>query len=88
MVVALAPVPDDAFVLLDPDQVTQTEEYAQFLATGQEQERRAGRSSTRVRISEPAKVMVAGNDPDEASDPGISRWRRHLLAVQRWTAAL
>jgi hypothetical protein len=82
VVVALAPVPDDAFVLLDPDQVTQTEEYAQF------REQRAVRSSSRVRISEPARVMVAGSDPDEASDPGISRWRRHLLAVQRWAAAL
>lgn len=68
-------------VLLDPDQLT-------VLASARDQERRIAARSSEVRISQPAKVIVAGAAPEAEGDPGASLWRRQLLAVQRWAAAL
>jgi hypothetical protein len=62
------------FVLLDPAQVD-------CLVQARERERRSRRSGT-TRISE---AML---QQQEEKEPGASLWRRHLLAVQRWAAAL
>lgn len=89
---AFGPIGNDAdyqtpkVVLLDPNEVTKSEEYARFLAASDEQDRRAAmRSVVRVRESQPAKVIVAGGEKEEVQ---ATLWRRQINAVQRWAAAL
>ena len=68
-------------VLLNLDQVT-------VLASAQDQQRRIPSRNPGGRASQPAKVIVAGGELDAGDDPGASLWRRQLVAVQRWAAAL
>ena len=88
----LGPIGNDAespapkVVLLDPNEVTKSEEYARFLAASDEQDRRAAmRNVVQVRESRPAKVIVAGGEKEDAQ---TTLWRRQINAVQRWAAAL